>query len=278
MDLSSCIHLATTWMIRKRRVQSMFVAETEGNTEERAHTIKAGESQCGASYHLFNIVLVKIVMIGLHQCVASRRETNMSTSVQVVKIKPVSLNRAKRELRLLSSEFSSLAQHKTRALANYATEAGCMDVVKTKGVSRIGKCGEISCLPRKGTACLGMYSSPMASLVLASDSQHLVRGCTSKETNMNTVQVLADKLGVRVRYPIEHFLTRLTSKTSRADLSSALLTLYRKAGLQSQTVSICLSMLSVRETGYQSGKLFLFPFTVTLKHDETDVLFRVPNR
>nr|CAD7397790.1 unnamed protein product [Timema poppensis] len=59
---------------------------------------------------------------------------------------------------------------------------------------------EVSCLPRKGTVRLGMYSSPMASLVLTdssqftADSQHLVRGCTSKETNMNTAQVLADKL------------------------------------------------------------------------------------
>nr|CAD7392437.1 unnamed protein product [Timema cristinae] len=48
----------------------------------------------------------------------------------------------------------SLAQHEISALANYATEAVCMDVVETKGVARIGKCGEI-------------------------------RGCASKETNMN---------------------------------------------------------------------------------------------
>ncbi|CAG2057791.1 unnamed protein product [Timema podura] len=37
-SLSSCIHRATTWMIRKRSVQSLFAIETEGNTDERAHT------------------------------------------------------------------------------------------------------------------------------------------------------------------------------------------------------------------------------------------------
>nr|CAD7452873.1 unnamed protein product [Timema tahoe] len=37
--LGSCMQRATTWMIRKRRVQSMFATETEGNTDKRVHTI-----------------------------------------------------------------------------------------------------------------------------------------------------------------------------------------------------------------------------------------------
>nr|CAD7586095.1 unnamed protein product [Timema genevievae] len=33
----SCMHRATTWMIRKRHGQSMFATETKGNTDERAY-------------------------------------------------------------------------------------------------------------------------------------------------------------------------------------------------------------------------------------------------
>nr|CAD7440001.1 unnamed protein product [Timema bartmani] len=32
---------ATIWMIRKRRVQSVFATETEGNTDERARTVSS---------------------------------------------------------------------------------------------------------------------------------------------------------------------------------------------------------------------------------------------
>nr|CAD7592770.1 unnamed protein product [Timema genevievae] len=37
-DWDSCMRRATTWMIRKRRGQSMFAAETEGNTDESTQT------------------------------------------------------------------------------------------------------------------------------------------------------------------------------------------------------------------------------------------------
>nr|CAD7588641.1 unnamed protein product [Timema genevievae] len=59
---------ATTWMVRKRRVQSMFATETEGNTDERAHIVSTTQPDSGEKKEMgYDDVLLHLGEFGRYQ-------------------------------------------------------------------------------------------------------------------------------------------------------------------------------------------------------------------